>query len=83
MLLQLASRICASCVAGVRLDVEPKGEIIEDMARFSLEGVLLNDRARPTCAGKNQLLLKNKADICVASSKVKHSNAWCFFTRIS
>lgn len=47
MLLQLASRICASCAAG-RLVVEPNGEIMDDMARFSFDGVLLNDSARPT-----------------------------------
>lgn len=49
MLLQLASLICASCEAGVRLDVDPNGEIIEDIARFNLDGVLLKDSARPTC----------------------------------
>lgn len=48
ILLQDASRICASCEAGVRFDVEPKGEIIDDMARFSFDGVLLKDSARPT-----------------------------------
>lgn len=48
MLLQLASRICASCEAGVRLACEPNGEIIDDIARFSFEGVLLNESARPT-----------------------------------
>lgn len=49
MLLQLASLICASCEAGVRLEVDPNGEIIDDIARFSFEGVLLNENARPTC----------------------------------
>lgn len=49
MLLQLASLICASCDAGVKLDVDPNGDIIEDIARFSFDGVLLNESARPTC----------------------------------
>lgn len=49
MLLQLASRIWASCDAGVRLACEPNGEIMDDMARFSFDGVLLKDSARPTC----------------------------------
>ena len=49
MLLQLANRICASCwLAGVRLLVEPNGDIIVDIALFSLLGVLLKLNARPT-----------------------------------
>lgn len=50
MLVQLARRICASCEAGVNELVLPKGEvIIVDTARFSLLGVLLKEKARPTC----------------------------------
>lgn len=50
ILLQLASFICASWLAGVREFVLPNGDvIIVDTARFSLDGVLLNEKARPTC----------------------------------
>jgi hypothetical protein len=46
--LQLASLICASCEAGVRFVVLPKGLIIVETARFNLLGVLLKLKARPT-----------------------------------
>lgn len=46
---QLASRISASCEAGVRFVELPNGDIIEDTARFNLDGVLLlKEKARPT-----------------------------------
>lgn len=46
---QLASFICAICVDGVREFVLPKGDvIIVETARFNFEGVLLNEKARPT-----------------------------------
>lgn len=49
MLVQLARRICASCEAGVKELVLPKGDvIIVETARFSLLGVLLKENARPT-----------------------------------
>lgn len=49
MLVQLARRICASCEAGVKEFVLPNGDvIIVETARFSLLGVLLNEKARPT-----------------------------------
>uniref|UniRef100_A0A224XVP9 Putative secreted protein n=1 Tax=Panstrongylus lignarius TaxID=156445 RepID=A0A224XVP9_9HEMI len=48
MFVQLASLICASCVAGVKFVVEPNGDIIVDIARFNLLGVLLKLNALPT-----------------------------------
>lgn len=46
---QLAKRIWANCEAGVNEFVLPNGDvIIVDTARLSLEGVLLNENARPT-----------------------------------
>lgn len=38
----------ANCEAGVRFVELPNGDIIEDMALFSLDGVLLKENARPT-----------------------------------
>lgn len=50
---QLASFICASCDAGVSDWVLPKGDvIIVETARFSFDGVLLKEKARPTCGEK-------------------------------
>lgn len=47
---QLASFIWASCEAGVSDWVLPNGDVIMVVtARFSLDGVLLNEKARPTC----------------------------------
>lgn len=60
-MLQLASRIWASWDAGVRFDVDPNGDIIDDMARFNFEGVLLNDSARPTW--KFQYYIRNLVKI--------------------
>lgn len=47
---QLASFICAICVDGVNELVLPNGDgITVDTVRFSFDGVLLNEKARPTC----------------------------------
>lgn len=55
MFVQLARRICASCEAGVNELVLPNGDvIIVETARFSLLGVLLNEKARPTCISKEK-----------------------------
>lgn len=48
MLLYDASRMLASCDAGVMFVELPNGDIIVDMARFNFEGVLLKLNARPT-----------------------------------
>jgi hypothetical protein len=65
MLLQLASLIWASCwLAGVRLFVEPKGDIIVDMARFNLLGVLLKLNARPTFILVRDANLRHRTKRC-------------------
>lgn len=50
MFVQLAKRIWANWEAGVKELVLPNGDVIMvETARFNLEGVLLNENARPTC----------------------------------
>lgn len=67
MLLQLANRIWASCwLAGVRLLVDPKGDIIVDIALFSLLGVLLKLNARPT------FILVREANLCKKRKKKRN-----------